>query len=169
MQRHSGTCRCTCSLSCAWLAHPWIKAHQASPWLCEYSSICLNYMSLPALNVCKRPCVGNPVTKEWISDPVPGSLESQQQTTESNFNWPMKFCRMFLTLALYDASPYFNPGSAFCQGPRRRNIVSSSVPHIRRYAMSICPIDGDIHFDNLVMMVFSRFVHCKFTIFPLWN
>lgn len=80
------------------------------------------------------------------------------------------FGRTFLNLVLCDATPCFSPGSAFCQMYPRRNVVSSSVHRIRRHTMSVCPIDGDIHFDNLVKMVFSRFVYYKATIiFPLWK
>ena len=34
----------------AWIAHSKIKSCQASPWLREYSSICLNPVNVPALN-----------------------------------------------------------------------------------------------------------------------
>lgn len=73
--------------------------------------------------------------------------------------------RTFLNQVLFDAAPRFSPGFAYQMYPRRN--LSSSVHHIRRHATSVCPIDDDIHLDNLVKMVFSTFVHYKVTIFPL--
>lgn len=41
-----------------------------------------------------------------------------------------------------------------------RNDVSSSVCHIKRLLLSICPIVGDAHFDYL-SGVFARFLYYK--------
>lgn len=47
-----------------------------------------------------------------------------------------------------------------------RGEVSFSSYHIRGYVTSICLITGKVNLDHMCKVMFIRFFHCKFTLFP---
>lgn len=55
----------------------------------------------------------------------------------------------------------------FWQDYLRRNIAYMSCVSHHSYMMSMCFISGDVNFDHSVKVMSSRFLQCKFIIFPL--
>lgn len=63
-------------------------------------------------------------------------------------------------------SHYYFHITQFWQNHHRTNVMSS-VHHIRRHLLSVCPITGDVMFDLSDKVIPAFFLHCEVIVFSL--
>lgn len=80
--------------------------------------------------------------------------------------WPWHFWTMSLNLGMSDVFSWLELNYEFLAKWHNRNYVSLSVCYIKRFMMLTCLIIGHVNLDHLVMLVSTRFFHCKVNIFP---